>query len=141
MKENSVGLVSRRETLRFIGAAGATALVGWGDVRPSGLWLPGMTGSVVNRFVALPIDLGPSTDRLFVVGFGTGFRYRSSLSGVTATIGGTDAEVVFAGAQGTYQGLDQTNIAIPRSLAGRGDVDLVFRVDGTTANTVSLNIK
>lgn len=94
-----------------------------------------------NRFVALPIDLGPSTDRLFLIGFGTGFRYRSSLSGVTATIGGTTAEVLFAGPQGTYEGLDQANIAIPRSLAGRGNADLVLRVDGKTANTVSLNIK
>jgi len=94
-----------------------------------------------NRFTALPIDLGPSTDRLYLIGFGTGFRYRSSVSGVTATIGGTNADVLFAGAQGSYDGLDQANIAIPRSLAGRGDADLVLRVGGTTANTVSLNIK
>jgi hypothetical protein len=58
-------------------------------------------------------------DRLFLIGFGTGFRDRSSLSGVNATIGGTIAEVLFAGPQGTYEGLDQANIAIPSSEGGR----------------------
>jgi uncharacterized protein (TIGR03437 family) len=94
-----------------------------------------------NRFVALPIDLGPATDQLFLIAFGTGFRYRSSLSAVTATIGGVNAQPLYAGAQGSYAGLDQTNIAIPRSLAGRGDVDLNFSVDGRAANTVTINIK
>jgi len=93
------------------------------------------------RFVPAAIDLGPETDRLFLVGFGTGFRNRSALPAVTASIGGTNAEVLFAGAQGGFAGLDQANIAIPRSLAGRGDVDLIFNVDGKAANTVSLNIR
>ena len=30
---------------------------------------------------------------------------------------------------------------IPRSLAGRGNVDLVFSVDGKAANAATLNIK
>jgi uncharacterized protein (TIGR03437 family) len=94
-----------------------------------------------NLFVPLPIDLGADSDQLFLVGFGTGFRNRSSLSAVTATIGGTNAQVLFAGAQADFAGLDQTNIAIPRTLAGRGDVGLEFSVDGKAANTVSLNIK
>ncbi len=94
----------------------------------------------LNRFIPRPIDLGAATDQLFLIGFGTGFRNRSSLSAATAIIGGTDAAVSFAGAQGDFAGLDQANIGIPRSLAGRGDVDLVFRVDGRAANTVSINI-
>jgi uncharacterized protein (TIGR03437 family) len=96
--------------------------------------------SVTNRFEAVPIDLGPATDQVFLIPFGAGFRNRSSLSAVTATIGGTAATVTFAGAQGSLAGLDQANILIPRSLAGRGNVDLVFTVDSLTANTVSLNI-
>jgi len=94
-----------------------------------------------NRFVPVPVDLGPATDRLFLIGYGSGFRYRSSLAAITATLGGTPAEVLFAGAQGDYAGLDQANIAIPRSLAGRGNVDLVLSVDGKTSNTVSINVK
>ncbi|MEP7337149.1 MAG: cytochrome c peroxidase, partial [Acidobacteriota bacterium] len=94
-----------------------------------------------NRLVALPIDLGPATDQLFLIGFGTGFRNRSSLAAVTCTMGGANAEVLSAGAQGDFVGLDQVNITIPRSLAGRGNVDIVLRVDGKTANIVTLNVK
>jgi uncharacterized protein (TIGR03437 family) len=97
--------------------------------------------STQNRFVALPIDLGAATDQLFLICFGTGFRNRSALSAVTATIGGANAEALFAGAQGDFAGLDQANIAIPRSLAGRGNVDVVLRVVGKNANTVTINIR
>ncbi len=101
--------------------------------------------ATTNRFEAVPIDLGPdlgnATDQVFLIPFGAGFRNRSSLAAVAATIGGTGADVTFAGAQGSLVGLDQANIRIPRSLAGRGNVDLVFTVDGKAANTVSLNVR
>ncbi|MDQ3011521.1 MAG: c-type cytochrome [Acidobacteriota bacterium] len=93
------------------------------------------------RFDPLPIDLGAETDQLFLVAFGTGFRNRSALSAVTANMGGANAEVTFAGAQGGLVGVDQTNIRIPRSLVGRGNIDMIFSVDGKTANTVILNVK
>ena len=94
-----------------------------------------------SRFEAMPLDLGATTDQLYLVVFGTGFRNRSSLSSVTATLGGANAEVSFAGAQGNLTGVDQANLRIPRTLAGRGNVDLVFSVDGKMANTATLNIK
>jgi uncharacterized protein (TIGR03437 family) len=93
-----------------------------------------------NRFDPVPLDLGAASDQLFLIGFGTGLRNRSSLSAVAATIGGTNAEVLFAGAQTSFAGLDQVNILIPRALAGRGNTDVILRVDGKTANTVSVNI-
>jgi len=37
--------------------------------------------------------------------------------------------------------MDQANLRIPRSLVGRGEVDLVLTVDGKAANTVRVNIK
>src|SRR5262249_50537633 len=44
-----------------------------------------------NKFVAIPIDLGPdmgnASDRLFLILYGTGFRFRSDLSRVTAHFG------------------------------------------------------
>jgi uncharacterized protein (TIGR03437 family) len=94
-----------------------------------------------NRFVAVPIDLGPQTDQVFLILFGTGIRHRSSLSAVSLTIGGTPAEVVYAGPQGQFVGLDQVNGRIPRSLAGRGEVDVALAVDGRTANTMRISIK
>jgi uncharacterized protein (TIGR03437 family) len=72
---------------------------------------------------------------------GTGFRNRSSLANVTATIGGTNAQVTYAGPQGTFVGLDQANIRIPASLAGRGEVNVVLTVDGKSTNPVVINVK
>ena len=95
----------------------------------------------LKRYVPVEIDLGAATDKLYLIGFGTGFRNRSSLGAVTCTIGGTVADVLFAGSQDGYVGLDQANIVIPRSLAGRGNVDVVLRVDGVAANTVTINLK
>lgn len=94
-----------------------------------------------NQFVAVPIDLGAATDRVFLVMFGSGFRYRSALSAVGVTLGGTAAPVSFAGAQGSFIGLDQVNIELPRSLAGRGELDAVLTVDGQTANTVRVSVR
>ena len=40
-----------------------------------------------------------------------------------------------------FAGLDQVNLLLPRSLAGRGDVDVALTVDGKAANIVRINIK
>ena len=88
-----------------------------------------------------PIDLGPPGEVVVLVLYGSGIRGRSSLSAVTATIGGVNAEVQYAGAQPDFVGLDQINVLVPRSLIGRGEVDIVLTVDGKAANTVRVNIK
>jgi len=94
-----------------------------------------------NQFVPRPIDFGPESDQLFLILFGTGFRYRSALSAATATVGGTNAEVVFAGTQGDFTGLDQANIRLPRNLSGRGNVELNLSIDGKSANPVMIHVK
>ncbi len=94
-----------------------------------------------NQFIPRPIDFGSESDQLYLILFGTGFRHLNMLSTVSATIGGTHAEVVFAGAQGDFIGLDQANIRLPRSLAGRGSVELSFSVQGKSANSVAINFK
>jgi uncharacterized protein (TIGR03437 family) len=92
-------------------------------------------------FVPIPIDLGPETDQVFLVLYGTAFRNRTSLAAVTAQIGGANAQVLDALAHPDYVGLDQANIRINRALAGRGNVDVILTVDSVTANTVQINIK
>jgi uncharacterized protein (TIGR03437 family) len=94
-----------------------------------------------NRFVTSPVDLGPATDQVYLVLYATGVRNRTGLSAVNVKIGGVDAPVNFAQAQGSLAGLDQINALIPRSLLGRGDADVVLTVDGKTANTVRVNIR
>jgi len=97
--------------------------------------------STQSKFVAVPIDLGPPTDQVFLILFGTGIRFRTSLAGVSFKLGGVDAQVLFAGPQGDFVGLDQLNILVPRSLAARGDIDGALSVDGKNANTIRVTIK
>jgi uncharacterized protein (TIGR03437 family) len=94
-----------------------------------------------NRFVALPIDLGPPTDQVFLVAFGTGMRNVSSPPAAALTIGGVNTEAIYVGAQGDFVGLDQVNTLLPRSLIGRGEVDVRLTLDGKPANTVRISIK
>jgi uncharacterized protein (TIGR03437 family) len=75
----------------------------------------------------------------FVALFGTGFRYGSTA--MTMSIGGTAVTPLGFAAQSEFAGLDQANVQIPQSLAGRGDVDLTLTIDGKTSNTVKLKIK
>ena len=93
-----------------------------------------------NKFVPTLIDLGPATDLVFVELYGTGIRFRSDLSAVSATVGGVSAQVFYAGAQGQFVGLDQVNVLLPRSLAGRGEVNIALTVDGKAANVVTVGI-
>jgi uncharacterized protein (TIGR03437 family) len=94
-----------------------------------------------NKFVPIPIDLGPEGEQVFVLLFGTGLRFNGGLPFVSVSIGGASSEVLYAGPQGDFVGLDQSNVRIPRSLIGRGEVDLVMTVNGKVANTVRINIK
>lgn len=97
--------------------------------------------SATQRFVATPIDLGPATDVVYLVLFGTGLRFRTALQGVSARLDTVNGNVIYAGGQTGLAGLDQINVGIPRSLIGKGDIDVVLTVDGKTANTVRVNIK
>ena len=96
---------------------------------------------MANRFVAAPIDLGAEGDQVYLILFGTGFRARSALAGATAQVGGVSAPVLFAGPQGNLAGLDQANIALPRSLAGRGEINVTLTVDGKATNSVQIVIR
>ncbi|MCI0339507.1 MAG: hypothetical protein L0226_18190 [Acidobacteria bacterium] len=94
-----------------------------------------------NKFVSVPIDLGPPTDEVYLVLYGTGFRFRSSLSATNVLVGGEAAAVSFAGAQGTFFGLDQINARLSRSLIGRGEVIVILTVDNQPGNVVGVNIR
>lgn len=97
--------------------------------------------SAQSRFIASPIDLSDPAEQVFLILYGTGWRFRSALSEVSVKIGGVDALVLFADAQGAFAGLDQINLQLPRALAGRGEMDLILTVDGQTANTTRISVK
>jgi uncharacterized protein (TIGR03437 family) len=88
-----------------------------------------------------PVGAGTSAAPNYLILYGTGFRLRTSLSAVQVTIGGVPAQVQFAGAQPDYTGLDQLNVVLPSSLRGRGNVDVVVKVDGNQANVVTINVQ
>ncbi len=92
--------------------------------------------AATNRFVAVPIDLGPAGDQVFLIPFGTGFRGLSGLGAASATIGGINAPVIFAGPVSGLMGLDQANLRIDRSLAGRGEVNIILIIDCKTTNAL-----
>ncbi|MGH9935222.1 MAG: hypothetical protein ACREAM_03195, partial [Blastocatellia bacterium] len=94
-----------------------------------------------NRLVHEPIDLGPESEQVVLLLFGTGFRNRSALSAVSVSVGGLNMPVDYAGPQPDFAGLDQINVRLLRSLIGRGEVDVVVTVDGKTANTIKAFIR
>src|SRR5581483_5643724 len=99
---------------------------------------------VNDKLQRVPIDLGPETDQLYLVLYGTGWRNRASLDSVKVFIfaGYYLCPVQYAGAQNEFAGLDQLNVLLPRSLAAlHGDLPLVFHVDGSQDDYVTLLFK
>jgi len=72
------------------------------------------------------------------------FRLPDAGRSVGVRIGGAngiDLPVPYPGAQGRFAGLDQVNMALPRSLAGIGAVEVNLTVDGRAANTVQIRFR
>lgn len=113
---------------RLANGLGAPAAVAGAD----GVNFPTLMSSADGTPVA--IDAGS-----YVMLFGTGFRYASGA--MTMSVGGTAVTPLGFAAQSQFTGLDQANVQIPASMAGKGDVDLTLTVDGKTSNVVKLKIK
>jgi uncharacterized protein (TIGR03437 family) len=90
--------------------------------------------------VASPVSLGSTTDQAYLFLFGTGFQ-AAGTGGVKASIAGSDVPVSFAGSQGGFAGLDQANIPLPASFAGKGNVTIQLTANGVAANPVNITIQ
>ncbi len=88
---------------------------------------------------AVPINLGSATDQVTLELFGTGIRGHSGT--VNCKIGTTTLPVAYAGPQNLFVGLDQVNVAVPKSLGGSGSTTLVLSVDGQNASPVNLTFQ
>lgn len=130
-------LFSANETGR--GTAAAQVVIGHAD--GSQTFIPAIATCPSSGCTPIPINLGSSTDQAVLVLYGTGIRGAGGASAVTAMVGSTPCQVAFAGAQGTYFGLDQVNVKLPHSLAGSGTVNVVLTAAGQTANTVTIDIQ
>jgi uncharacterized protein (TIGR03437 family) len=111
-------------------------------VRASALNAPGFLFScqtgVPLSCLSAPISLGAATDSVFVTLYGTGIRGAKQ---VQVNVAGQAVPVLFAGAQGQYEGLDQINISLPASLAGTGEARVYVVADGTASNAVTIKIQ
>jgi uncharacterized protein (TIGR03437 family) len=94
-----------------------------------------VTTNAAGQFVPALIDLSSGLVYLTIYGTGIG------TSAVTATIGGANATVAYSGPQGTYPGLDQLNLLIPASLAGKGQVNVIVTAGGKPSSPVYVVIQ
>jgi uncharacterized protein (TIGR03437 family) len=137
------------ETLEIQSAVpGIAGVRFWGDGLPAAMLVrvrdgvqsiePVVETDAFGNPVLVLIDMGPETDELYLMLFGTGIRFRSSLENVSLKIGAETTAVEYAGPQGEFAGLDQVNAKLPRSLAGSGLVPIELTVDGEAANVTFL---
>ncbi len=94
----------------------------------------------LGKYVAVPIAV-PMEGTVVLSLFGTGIRGHGNLANVSAKVKGISAEVLFAGAQGEFAGLDQVNVELPKALAGLGEVDIELKVSGKLANIVRVELQ
>nr|MBP6820421.1 hypothetical protein [Acidobacteriota bacterium] len=80
-----------------------------------------------NSQSAIPVRFGEN-DQLVLVLFGTGLRHHRGE--IAALLGDVPLPVLYAGAQNEMTGLDQINLALPRWLAGSGEMVLRLSVNG-----------
>lgn len=97
--------------------------------------------STQSRYVAAPITFGAASERVFLVLYGTGIRGRSALTGVSVKLDNLDGQVLYAGSTTGLAGVDQINVPLPATLAGRGEIPVTLTVDGKTTNAVRINVK
>gem|GEM_PF-6682304 len=119
-----------------MGAAAASAVRVAGDGSQTPVEVVDLSA---NPRRSVPIDLGPDTDTVVLLLFGTGFRNFGGA--VEVLIGGQPAQVLGVAAQPEFVGLDQINVVVPRSLGGAGVVDVRVMIDGLETNVVSIEIQ
>ncbi|HKQ77634.1 MAG TPA: M36 family metallopeptidase [Blastocatellia bacterium] len=104
------------------------------------------------NFQTQPFDVMMNGKPNILVLFGTGIRRAPATNpndgngvaeSVNITIDGRNANVLYAGSQGSLTGLDQVNVEMPAALAGSGPrrIEVVVTVNGVAANRVSIRIK
>ena len=78
----------------------------------------------------IPINVGQSS---YLILYGTGIR-GATPGTASVKIGNITAPLLFAGPQGTFAGLDQVNVSLPASLAGRGRQVVTVTINGQATN-------
>jgi uncharacterized protein (TIGR03437 family) len=133
------GLFSAEATGRGVGYVNVLRIDGAGNRTTTPAYA---FDAAQQKIVATPIALGASTDLVYLILAGTGVRGVKALNNVRAQVGGVSVPVIYAGEQGQFPGLDQVNIGpLPRTLAGRGEVNVWVSTEGNRSNQVTVNIQ
>jgi uncharacterized protein (TIGR03437 family) len=126
-------------TLNQAGLAAASLVRSRVGEQPS--WEPVFQMDGSGDVIARPIVFGGEQEDLFLILYCTGVRGRRGEQGVTVQLGDVAVVADFAGPQLEFEGLDQINIKLPRTLAGKGEVSVTAEVDGLRSNNVSLTFR
>ena len=98
---------------------------------------------------ARDVDAGTRAQPNVLVLYVTGVRHAQAANpndtngvaeAVTITIQGVPSQVLYAGQQGGFAGLDQINVIIPPELAGLGSVKIKITVNSRTSNIVTMKL-
>ncbi len=92
-------------------------------------------------FLPRALDLRLPEQQYFLTLFGTGIRFRNASLPVSAQVGGTPVEVLYAAEQKEFVGLDQVNLRLTPALIGRGQVEVVLSIEGRTTNPLWISFK
>jgi len=101
---------------------------------------PAYQTSALGTFLPLPINMGATTDLVYLTLYGTGFDAATAAT-TTATVNGVSTPVLYAGSQTEYTGVDQLNLQLPHSLTGSGNADIQVTFNGVAANPVQITIQ
>lgn len=96
-------------------------------------------GAAAQTCVAVPISV--NIGRTYLMLFGTGIRGVRSKAAAKVSVGNIEVPVLSVDPQPQFAGLDQVNVELPASLAGRGEVPILLSADGQAANTVFINVR
>ncbi len=103
--------------------------------------------AAAGRMRPLPLDLSPAGDQVFLVLYLSGTARAADPNNdgnrnesVRLLLGGVDSMPLFLGTLGNFAGLDQMNIALPRTLIGSGRLNLAITGSGLTSNSVEFEI-
>jgi len=115
-------------------AAAETITVAANGTQTYGSTYQATTGA---ELAASPINV--STGTVYLVLYGTGLD-AATVANTTVTVNGVSAQVFYAGTQNLFGGLDQVNVLLPSSLAGKGTVEVQLTSNGVAANAVQVVI-
>jgi uncharacterized protein (TIGR03437 family) len=98
-------------------------------------------GAAAGTCEPVPIEMGGPGHQVVLSLYGTGIRGRSSLQAVQASIVGPPLDVLYAGPQGEFVGLDQVNVRLPAEPVVRDVQQLRLVIDGRLVNPVLVHLK